>query len=732
MKEKPRPVVTGGGVKSRGARIRDWISAHPRAVGITLLGILGATSLAAGLLFGSWASVCRNCPSVAQISMWEPKQSSKIYDRDRNLIDELYEERRTPVQIETLPDYVKFAFVAVEDRRFYKHKGLDYRRIFGAALSNVLHGGITGGGSTITQQLARNMFENIGFEQRLSRKLKEAKVAREIEAVYPKDQILEAYINQVNYGHGWRGIETASQHYFGKPATDVNPAEAAMLAAAINAPGRYSPFINRDKTLGRRNLVLSLMTNQGYIPRDSVDYWKAMPLPETRSGADVGRVAPYFVEIVRATLDNRYGSELYNKGLRIYTTLDVEMQKSAKVAMDSGWSAIENAPGYRGRTYAKTMADKSRKPGSQTPYIQGSFIALDPATGDVRALIGGRDFQDSKFNRATQAQRQAGSTFKPFVFAAAIASGLAASHVMYDAPLSIPMSDGTVYSPKNYDPDFRGPLTLRDALKHSVNTIAVKLGMDVGLEAVVQTAKDYGINTSVLPYPSTSIGAASVVPMQMAAAYTVFANSGVRVEPRFITRVEDAEGRVLWQTEPERKEVANAQVAAIVRDMMSTAVNNGSGYPARDPANKGLPYSVPAAGKTGTTNDGTDVWFIAFTPTLLASVWFGYDRPKTIVRGATGGRFAAPVWGRFMNSVYIGDSPELAMPSPWPWPEGIIAKEVDRETGMLASDACPAARIYTEYFIPGTEPTQLCDPFAAGGGLFGVPLGKPVPDTLDR
>jgi penicillin-binding protein 1A len=292
------------------------------------------------------------------------------------------------------------------------------------------------------------------------------------------------------------------------------------------------------------------------------------------------------------------------------------------------------------------------------------------------------------------------------------------------------MTDGSVYSPKNYDPDFLGPLTLRNALKHSINTIAVKLGMEVGLETVVQTAKDYGITTSIQPYPSTSIGAASVIPIQMAAAYSVFANTGVHVEPRFITRVEDADGTVLWETQPVRKQVASPQVTAIVRDMMSTVINNGSGYPARDPANGGLPYSVPAAGKTGTTNEGADVWFIGYTPTLLAGIWFGFDRPHKIAAGAAGGRFAGPVWGRFMNAVYVGDDPQLPIPEPWTWPDGIIALQIDSLTGLLASPGCPAERVYTEYFIPGTEPTEVCDPYSTSG-LFGVPLGVPV-DTAPR
>jgi penicillin-binding protein 1A len=722
----------GGSRPGRFSRLTAWFGRHPRAVFGVLLALLAGATLGAGLLVGSWRSVCRDCPSVAQITLWEPKASTKIYDHDRKLIAEFYEERRTPIEIETLPEYVKHAFVAVEDKRFYSHEGLDYRRIFGAAIRNVLSGEITGGASTITQQLARNMFEDIGFEQRLARKLKEAKVAREIETVYTKDQILEAYINQVNYGHGWRGIETASQHYFGKAARDINPAEAAMLAAAINAPGRYSPFINAERTLQRRNLVLGLMAQQGYLPREELAKWRAEPLPETRFGGEVGKVAPYFVEIVRGILDSRYGSDLYNKGLRVFTTLDLEMQRAAEAAMEKGWETIETTPGYRGARYKTVMADKNRKKGNETPYLQGAFIAMDADSGDIRALIGGRDFNDSKFNRATQALRQPGSTFKPFVYATAIENGIPASHIMYDAPLAIPMSDGSVYSPKNYDPDFRGPLTLRDALRSSINTIAVQLGLDVGLENVVQTARTYGITTDIPAYPSTSIGAAAVIPMQLTTAYSVFANAGVQVQPRYVTRVEDSQGRVLWQDPPERKRVANEEVTSIVRSMLGTVLDNGSGYPARDPAQGGLPYSVPAGGKTGTTNDGTDVWFAGFTPDLVATVWFGFDRPRTIISNAAGGRFAAPVWGRFMRSIYTGDNPELPTPEPWTWPSTIVTKQVDRETGKLASEVCPLDRTYTEYYIAGTEPTEACDPFMGGGGLFGAPLGRPVPDTTIR
>ncbi|HSJ07114.1 MAG TPA: PBP1A family penicillin-binding protein [Longimicrobiales bacterium] len=712
--------------RGRLAAAGAWVRTHPRTVAALSAGAVGLAALGAGFGLGAWRVVCRDCPSIAQIYVWEPKQATRIFDRDGKLVAELFEERRTPIEISTLPPHVPHAFIAVEDRRFYDHEGLDFRGIARAAITG------RGGGSTITQQLARNMFEEgIGFRRAYTRKLKEARVAQQIEQVYSKEEILQAYINQVNYGHGWRGIETASQHYFGKPAVEINPAEAAMLAAAVNAPGRYSPFVNPEATRGRRNLVLGLMREQGFLTRAEEQQWRDEPLPETRHGSEVGTIGPYFVEWVRTLLESRYGYTLYSSGLRVYTSLDLEMQRAAQAAMDSGWARIERTPGYRHATYAATMADTARHEVAESPYLQGMFIALDPATGEVRAMVGGRDFRDSKFNRATQALRQPGSTFKPFVYYTAVNSGIPASQILYDAPVMIEMFDGSVYSPRNYDPDFRGPLTMRDALKHSVNTIAVRLGVDVGLEAVSRTAREFGLRTPVPAYPSMPIGSPDVVPMQLAEAYTVFANGGSRSRARPILRVEDAAGRVLWEPQPEVEQVANPLAVAITRDMLQTALNNGTGYPARNPAEGGLPYTVPAAGKTGTTNDATDVWFAGFTPNLLAVVWFGFDRPRRIMGGAAGGRLAAPVWGRFMRDVYNGEEPEIETPDPWTWPEGIVARSIDVETGRLANEWCPN-NVITEHFIAGTEPTEGCSPYR--GGLFGAPIrGIPIPmDTMRR
>jgi 1A family penicillin-binding protein len=720
------------GGRGRGARVTGWLRARPGMVMLAALTVGGLTSLVAGIALGTWNAVCRDCPSTAQIYVYEPARATKILDIEGRLIAELFTERRTPVQISTLPPHVMQAFIAVEDRRFYSHGGLDFIRIVGAGVRNVLQARVTGGASTITQQLARNMFtEEIGFERRaiagLTRKLKEARVARQLEDVYTKDQILEAYINQVNYGHGWHGIETASQHYFDKPATELNVAEGAMLAAAVNAPGRFSPFVNAEATLGRRNLVLGLMAKEGFITRADAERWREEPLPTTRHGTEVGETAPYFVEWVRTILDERFGGDLYRRGYQVYTTLDLDMQRSAQEAMERGWQSIETAPGYRGRLYADAVA-AGEASSTRTPYIQGSFVALDAASGEVRALIGGRDFRASKFNRATQALRQPGSVFKAFGYTAAIASGVPASHVMHDAPLMIDLPDGNVYSPRNYDPGFRGPLTLRDALKHSVNTIAVKLAMDVGLETVAQTARQMGIRTPVPAYPSMPIGAAEVIPLQVTEAFTPFVNDGQRVRARPILRVLDAQGRVLWEPVSEREQAIDPAVAAIMRDVLQTAVNNGTGNPVRQAGAGNLPYEIPVGGKTGTTNDATDIWFVGFTPDLVASVWFGFDRPQRILTGAAGGRFAAPVFGQFMRGVYYGEQPRRPKPQAWGMPSGITTRRIDRETGWLANDWCPSDT-YVEYFIPGTEPTQSCEP-ASGGGLFGTPFGRFPGDTI--
>jgi penicillin-binding protein 1A len=706
-----------------------------------------------GVAVGSWRNLCADCPSIAQIATFEYQQTSKLFSHDGRLLTELGVERRTPISLEALPVHVPHAFLAIEDRRFYRHHGVDPRGIVRSVFRVVRNRSFAGGGgSTITQQLARNMFpEELGFEKRVLRKLKELQVALELEHSYSKDQILEAYINQVNYGHGARGIQTAARIIFGKDAVDLTVVEAALLAALPNAPSRYSPFRNPENALRRRNLVLDAMVREDFLAREEAERWKSRPLPEPGSGV-ANTTAPYFEEWVRQILDDRFGDQLYTAGLRVYTTLDVEMQRAAESAMANGWTAIEARPGFQHPKYEQFQDREEPLEELQTPYLQGAFIALDPWTGEVRAMIGGRDFRQSKFNRATQALRQAGSSFKPYVYAAALASRIPASHVLVDAPVVMEQVDGTEWKPRNYTGEFLGPMTIREGLKRSINMIAIQLGLEVGLESVAQTADRLGIRTEIERFPSTSIGAAEVIPLQMAEAYSGFATLGTKVTPHPILRVESPEGEVLWGPRYEGTRVLPAEEARIMVSMLQDVVNAGTAAGARPI----LGWDVPAAGKTGTTNDATDVWFIGFTPNLLATVWFGLDQPQKLFPGATGGGFAAPVWAEFMKHVYYGTEPAeevvdremeetdtevgeevgeaeggttavgevgfrplLPIPPDWEIPAGLITRNVDRITGLLASRWCPAEDAYTELYLPGTEPTELCD--RLGSSLYVTP-----------
>ncbi len=719
------------------ARARELLS-HT----VVWLALAFVAAGAAGLALGSWRNLCADCPSIAQIATFEYQQTSKLLSHDGRQLAELGIEKRTPVSLSALPEHVPQAFVAIEDRRFYRHHGVDPRGLARAVfrvLQNQSFAG--GGGSTITQQLARNMFpERLGFEKRILRKLKELQVALELERTYSKDQILEAYINQVNYGHGARGIQTAARFYFGKDAVDLNVGEAALLAALPNLPGRYSPFRNPEGSRRRRNLVLNAMVREGFLERSEAESWKEYPLPEGGIKTRLS-TAPYFEEWVRQLLDERFGGQLYTAGLRITTTLDVEMQEAAEAAMVEGWAAMEAHPGFRHAKYSEYADVEEPLATVQTPYLQGAFIALDPMTGEVRAMIGGRDFRHSKFNRATQALRQAGSSFKPFVYAAALTSGIPASHVLVDAPVVMEQVDGTEWKPRNYTGEFLGPMTIREGLTRSINMIAIQLGLEVGLESVAQTASRLGIRTEIERFPSTSIGAAEVIPMQMAEAYSAFATLGYRVTPNPILRVESADGEVLWEPRHERTRVLPSEEARILVSIMEDALNKGTGAAAR----AALGWEVPAAGKTGTNNEPTDIWFLGFTPNLMALVWFGLDQPQRLFPGATGGGSAAPVWGHFMRRVYYGvegwdgspdeegaelevdqstdptagsepsrTGPLLPVPVEWEMPGGLITREVDRLTGLLASEWCPAEDRYTELYIPGTEPGELCDRTAPG------------------
>jgi penicillin-binding protein 1A len=704
------------------------------------MGAAFVVALVVGGAWGSWKNLCAGdaCPSIAQIQTFEHEQTTKLFAFDGRELGELGFERRTPVSINALPEYVPQAVISIEDSRFYEHGGFDPRG-FARAVWGVLTFRNLGGGSTISQQLARNMFDEIGFERRYLRKLRELQVALDLEQAYSKDQILEAYLNEIYMGRGY-GFQNAARRYLGKNAADMNVAEAALLAAILNVPARYDPYRYPDRAKARRDLVLSRMAAEGYLTSEEAERWQAWPLPEEEPDGGHATRAPYFEEWVRQIMDSRFGDAIYRNGYRVYTTLDVDMQYAARQAMDEGWRAIEaDSVNFQHPRFAESDTVESF-PGS-TPYLQGAFIALDPKTGHVRALIGGRDYQQSRFDRARQAQRQAGSSFKPFVYTAAIASGIPASHVVVDAPVVYPQVSGEDWRPSNFGNEFQGPMTIREGLYTSTNMIAIKLGWEeVGIETVAQTARRMGIQTEIERLPSTTIGASAVIPLQMTEAYASFPNLGTKVRPFPILRVEDRNGNVIWEPQPERTEVLDSLSTRIMVSMLEDVVARGTAYTAVR-IRAGLPYEIPAAGKTGTTNDGTNVWFAGFTPDLVATVWFGMDTPVPIfkregaTREATGGGLAAPVWGSFMRRVYLGQEtdadsgqegfePILPTPGDWPMPQGLNTVLVDRETGQLASRWCAEEDQYLEYYVPGTEPTEFCDRSNRRFRLPGVPGGR--------
>ena len=701
---------------------------HPAQVRVLLITVTFLICFGAGFGYGAWTLVCRDnsCPNVEVLRSYQPRQTSKLYAADGSFLAELGMERRTVLRLSEIPKPVRDAFVMTEDKRFYQHAGVDWRRFFGAMAYDVLHGGYGQGFSTITMQLARNIFtESISRQKTLVRKLKEAKVARDIETKFPKDTILELYLNQIYLGNGAYGVEAASERYFGKSARDLNLAEAATLAGLPKAPERYNPRRYPDRAVTRRNTVIELMRRSGAVTDAEASLARAYPLELARKAgsgaAGQGDIAPYFVEWVRQQLDAQFGKSLYEQGLKVYTTLDPDMQSAAERALEQQLRAIEGGkygkfahPTYE--QYVARNASGEQQDTPNSPYLQGCIVALDPRTGAVRAMVGGRDFDDSKFNRCTQALRQPGSSFKPIVYADAIQNGRPPSYMVDDSPLSIPQVDGTEWSPKDADGKFQGLMTMRRGLYQSRNLVAIRVGMELGPDNVIDEARRFGITTPIHPYPSIYIGSEDVYPIELVSAYSAFANLGTRTSPMSILRVENARGQVLWEPSPLSAPVLSTAEAWLMVDMMKDVILHGTGFNAVWNAG----FHLPAGGKSGTTNDGNDVWFIGYTADLVAGVWMGMDRPVKIKATAEGGILAAPAWTAFMTEVYR----RKPTPPDWPRPDGLLTRDVDKTTGLLRNQWCPPEVVYAEWYLPGTEPIRECDVHSAENTTVG--------DTLRR
>jgi penicillin-binding protein 1A len=683
---------------------------------IVVVAIFGS----AGATFGVVQWLRRDLPTPDQIAGYQQPVKTTVFDARGRVLHEFYKENRSPVPLKSIPHHLINATLSTEDRNFYQHWGVDLWGIARAAVSNVLQMRRAEGGSTITQQLARNLF--LTHERTVSRKLKEVALAIEIERNYSKQQILEMYFNQIYFGEGAYGVQAAAKTFFNKPIEELTLSECALLAGLPANPSVYSPRRRPTAARARRTKVLRNMLATRSVTQVEFNNASSAPLGVTPVRYSNDR-APYFVEMVRLHLDEKYGSNaVYEGGLKVYTTLDIDLQQVAEKAIEKQLAQLEADLRLKSTlaSYEPPATDSAR--GSmRTPYLQGAFLAMDPRTGYIRAMVGGREWNHSNFNRATQAHRQPGSAFKVFIYTAAIDNGFQPTDVIVDEPVSYPAGDGTNYEPRNYDQIFRGPITLRYALQQSVNVPAVKLLRKVGTSLVASYARRMGIRSPIQQNLSMALGSSEVTLLELVSAYAVLADRGIRNEPLFILRVEDKAGTVLEKNTPRPTEVLSEETATVMTSMLQSVMDHGTGYSARA---RGFAY--PAAGKTGTMDEYMDAWFVGYTPSLAAGVWVGYDQKRRIGEGMTGTRAALPIWTDFMIGATRGRAPEE-----FPVPVGTIRREVCAETGMLATDTCPS--VTTEMFGEGTEPTELCSTHP-GRPLHDLEPGIPLerrPDLRD-
>ena len=633
-----------------------------------------------------WLGTCGfdGCPTPREIQTFQPDQGGRILDRYNRVMGRLETVRRLNVPLTAVPEFVQQAFIATEDRRFYQHGGLDWRGFFRAVITNLKAGRTREGFSTISMQVARNTFAVRRYPARsLRQKLTELRMSRLIERSLTKQQILELYFNVIYMGNGVYGVEAASKDLFGRSVNQLNLPQAAMLAALPKAPSAYTPRRHPDRALARRNLVLSLMVKEGYVSANRLKGLQEQPL---RIARDEYRPKDpndsFALDAVREFVDSviRGGtSDIVD--LTVRTTLDRNAQIAADRAIRRQAATIQSETGRRA-------------------LVQGAMVAIDPRNGDIRALSGGRQYERGTFNRALLAHRQPGSAFKPFVYAAAMAAGYTPSSEVDDDPIDV-IQGRDVWSPANYNDDYSGRITFRRALIKSANAATVRVSQAVGIPRIIETARRNGIVSQLPNVPSMALGSLEVTPMELVTAYAPFANGGFRVKPRLVRSISTADETPIWQEEDVREgnriPVMTPQDAYQVTSMLQSVVDYGTGKVVRDYGVKGL-----IAGKTGTTNSGTDVWFVGYTPTIVAGFWFGFDTPAPISGDASGGRLAAPAWAEF----YINGWREYAPATAWNPPPGMSMRLIDPTTGYLATEWCPATR--NEYYKPGTEPTIQC------------------------
>lgn len=601
----------------------------------------------------------RGCPNIDHIEDSGPNGATVILDRSGQEVARVPPQQRLDVRLDSLPPYVPAAFVAMEDRRFWHHHGIDWRRVAGAAYHNLRARSIEQGSSTITMQLARNVFpDRLPASQRtLARKIAEARVAQLIERRYSKRQILEMYLNQIYFGHSAYGIEAASREYFGKHASQLTLSEAALLAGLPRAPTVLNPRSNLDDARKARASVLRRMAAQHYITAAQASAAAEAPIRLQRVASTFDGNAPYFVAAVRQLLEDSLPGPIDRAGYTIETTLDLKLQHIAEDEVHRQLAAVESGAfgPFDHPTYAEGAASDTTVAPHGTDYLQAAAVFMDPRTGAVRALIGGRDFHDSQFNRALYANRQMASVFKPFVYAAAIAAGYSPTLRLSDQPLHLNVG-GRDWTPQNDDDEYHDSVTMRQALAASSNVAAVRLASMVGLSRIIDQARRLGVRGPIPTVPSVVLGSLEATPLEVTTAYATLATLGIQPQPRLVTRVLDARGRVVWEPKTTARRALDASVAYTVDDMLKDVVDSGTAKSVRETGYRGV-----AAGKTGTSNGPADLWFVGYTPDLVGTIWLGFDQRVTIVPNAESGAIAAPIWGRIMAR-YGDSSPDWQQP----------------------------------------------------------------------
>ena len=738
-----------------------------------------------GTVSGVVFAYATDLPLISSLDDYTPHTITRVLDRHNKVVGDFAVERRVLVSYQQIPEHLRNAIISAEDGGFFDHAGLSISRMVLALMRDLIAPGRTPGGSTLTQQLARNLFaDQIGFatgDRSYERKVRESLVAMQIEKRYTKEEIFTMYCNQIYWGHGAYGVEAASQVYFGKPVTDLTLEDAALIAGIIQGNVRQSPYVNLEAATRRRNYALQRMADEGYIAQELADQTKQKPIVTRGEPSQGSTVSPYYIEEVRKYVEAKYGAKaLYESGLTIRTTLDAELQRVANQALDQGlrnvakrrgiwrrpgrnvlaeghklesfrhdrWSrpmvagdivpaivtAVEARTERTGTAtvrFGSQTAELTRpsfqwtrrahaaelvKPGDliqikitkldesgqatvtleQEPQLEGALVAIDNRTGQVLAMVGGFNFARSKFNRATQARRQLGSTFKPFLYTAAIDRGLTPTSILNDTPAAFDAGPGQPpYTPGNYDGKFVGPVTLRRALEDSRNIPAVRVMEMLGPRQVVGYAKRFGFPEDFPPYLSTALGAAEATLLEVTSAYSAYPNQGIRLQPYQVAAIIDREGNVLEETRPAPREAIRADSAFVMTNLLRGVVQRGTAAAANA-------LDWPLAGKTGTVDDYTDAWFVGFDPNITVGVWVGYDEKKPIGYGETGGVTALPIWIDFMRE-YITLRGDRENPPKFEPPGNIIFVAVDSATGTTAAD--PAAAI-DEAFISGTQPEK--------------------------